>query len=245
MKKLVCSQEEEEVALCIKTVDPQEEEEEIKTNDSGHQDLRRLARQPTPNIPMNIGREQTTGQSYEPQSHCNIKIQDDTIKYDESTAMVIAMIICTFNDQQVNHKLKVGTQNIITYMLKKAIKKFGEHATDAALKEMKQLLDQKCFVPIKASTLTPTERKQIMESLLFLVKKRDGTIKARHCANGSIQRSWISSENVASPTVATESVLLSAIINAEEGCDVAVTDVPNAFIQTELPEWDESGNRTI
>ena len=238
-------QEEEEVAPRVKTVDPHEEEDEIKTNDSGDRDLRRLARQPAPNRPMNIGHEQTSGQSYEPQSHCNIEIQDNTIEYDESTAMVIAMIICTFNDHQVNRKLKIGTQNIVTYMLKKAIKKFGEHATDAALKEMKQLLDQKCFVPIKASTLTPTERKQIMESLLFLVEKHDGTMKGRHCANGSIQRSWISSENAASPTVATESVLLSAVINAEEGRDVAVTDIPNAFIQTELPEWDEGGNRTI
>ena len=84
-----------------------------------------------------------------------------------------------------------------------------------------------------------------MESLLFLVEKRDGTIKSRHCANGSVQRNWISSENTASPTVYTESVLLSAIIDAEERRDVAVSDVPNAFIQTESPELDEDGNRMI
>ena len=33
-------------------------------------------------------------------------------------------------------------------MLNKAIKKFGVQVSDAALNEMKQLLDCKCFVPI-------------------------------------------------------------------------------------------------
>jgi hypothetical protein len=32
--------------------------------------------------------------------------------------------------------------------------------------------------------------------------------------------------------VATEAVLLSCIIDAEEGRDAAVIDIPNAFIQT-------------
>jgi hypothetical protein len=36
------------------------------------------------------------------------------------------------------------------------------------------------------------------------------------------------------PTVATESVLLSCIIDAEEELDVAVVDIPNAFVQTRV-----------
>ena len=130
-------------------------------------------------------------------------------------------------------------------MLNKAIKKFGVWASDAALNEMKQLLDCKCFVPIHADTLTPGERKQIMESLLFLMQKHDGTIKARHCANGSIQWNWISSDDMASLTIFTESVLLSTVIDAEEEYNVAVIDVPNAFVQTEVSEWDDDGNYMV
>ena len=48
-----------------------------------------------------------------------------------------------------------------------------------------------------------------------------------------------------SPTVSTESVLLTAIIDAEEGRDVMTSDVPNAFVQTEHPLRDEDGARTI
>jgi hypothetical protein len=38
------------------------------------------------------------------------------------------------------------------------------------------------------------------------------------------------------PTVATEAILLSCIINAKEGRDVTVIDIPNAFIQTRLED---------
>ena len=41
----------------------------------------------------------------------------------------------------------------------------------------------------------------------------------------------MSKEDVSLPMVSTESVLLSCIIDAEEGRDVAVINIPNAFIQ--------------
>ena len=41
---------------------------------------------------------------------------------------------------------------------------------------------------------------------------------------------------MSSPTVATEAVLLSCIIDAEEERDVAVIDIPNSFIQTRVED---------
>jgi hypothetical protein len=55
-------------------------------------------------------------------------------------------------------------------------------------------------------------------------------------AGGNKQRDYISKEDASSPTVAIESVLLSCIIDAEEEREVAVTDIPNAFIQTEVED---------
>ena len=43
-------------------------------------------------------------------------------------------------------------------------------------------------------------------------------------------------EDTASPTTALEAVLMTAVIDAKEGRDVATVDIPNAFIQTELPK---------
>jgi hypothetical protein len=44
--------------------------------------------------------------------------------------------------------------------------------------------------------------------------------------------------------VSTESVLLTAVIEAREGRDVATCDIPNAFIQTNVQTEDSDGNRT-
>lgn len=52
-------------------------------------------------------------------------------------------------------------------------------------------------------------------------------------------------EEVSSPTVSTESTMLTSVIEAAEGRDVATCDIPNAFIQTEVEETDKSGNRII
>jgi hypothetical protein len=46
------------------------------------------------------------------------------------------------------------------------------------------------------------------------------------------QCNYISKEDASSPTVATEAVLLACIIDANEGRDVTVFNIPNAFVQT-------------
>jgi len=55
-------------------------------------------------------------------------------------------------------------------------------------------------------------------------------------AGGNKQRDYISKEDASSPTIATESVLLSCIVDAEEGRDVAVVDILNVFIQMRIKE---------
>jgi hypothetical protein len=59
-------------------------------------------------------------------------------------------------------------------------------------------------------------------------------IKGRTVAGEKKQRDYIFKEDASSPTVATEEVLLSCIIDAEDGRDVAVVGIPNAFIQTRV-----------
>jgi hypothetical protein len=84
----------------------------------------------------------------------------------------------------------------------------------------------------------------VLESHMFLKEKRDGSLKGRTVAGGNKQRDYISKEDASSPTVATEAVLLSCIIDAKEGRDVAVIDIPNAFIQT-LPTSTSPTSRLI
>ena len=45
-------------------------------------------------------------------------------------------------------------------------------------------------------------------------------------------------DEVSSPTVNTESTLLTAVVEAEEEREIATCDIPNAFIQTHAEEKD-------
>ena len=222
-------------------IPPEEEDEEEEEADPLDREEEPARRYPI--------RERTPVQSYA-FAHVEHEAEidadaDHKIEYDEQLARVIATILCHYRDMNISKKVTRSVQFATTYSLKQAMKRWGRQADDAAKKEMQQLLDRECWIPIHRDTITPSERKRIMKSLLFLVEKRDGTKKARHCADGSIQRDWISSDDSSSPTVHTESVLLTAVIDAYEGRDVMTADVPNAFIQTELEKRDKDGNRTI
>jgi hypothetical protein len=84
--------------------------------------------------------------------------------------------------------------------------------------------------------MTQLKRKRAMESLIFLVEKRDGRVKARTCANGSTQHAYMERDDAASPTAMTESILITATINAKQKRDVMMADIPNAFVQTIVEE---------
>ena len=120
-----------------------------------------------------------------------------------------------------------------TCSLKAGIKKWGARGKEAASAEMNQLHKRDCFVPVLVSSLTPQERRKALEALIFLTEKRDGKIKGRACANGSKQREWMSKEESASPTVSLPAVIVTAAMEVHEGREVAVVDIPNAFVQTE------------
>ena len=75
-----------------------------------------------------------------------------------------------------------------------------------------------------------------LSSLMFFKEKRDGKLKSRHCVNGSPQREYISKEEAASPTVATESVFTTAAISAFEKRFNRTFDIPSAFVNTDSDE---------
>jgi hypothetical protein len=99
------------------------------------------------------------------------------------------------------------------------------------MSEMKQLHFHNTFKPNHWSKLSKTQHQTVLELHIFLKEKQDGSLKGRTVAGGNKQRDYISKEDASSPTVTTEAILLSCIINAEEGRDATVIDIRNAFIQ--------------
>ena len=116
------------------------------------------------------------------------------------------------------------------------MKEWGGNAHKAAKSEMKQLHFRNTFKPKHWYELTEEEKTKVLESHMFLKQKRDGTIKGRTVAGGNKQRDSISKEDSSSPTVSTEAVLLTCIVDAEEERDVATIDIPNEFIQATIED---------
>jgi hypothetical protein len=146
------------------------------------------------------------------------------------TMMHYNAALAGMNDTQVSSFLQ-------TYSLKQGIKKFGKQGIEAVHKEMKQIHDRVVFEPISIEEMTILERKRAIESLIFLTEKRDETVKARVCANGSTQRAYIayiSREEASSPTAASEAIIITGVIDAKQKRDVMTLDIPNAFVQTEI-----------
>ena len=71
---------------------------------------------------------------------------------------------------------------------------------------------------------------------MFLTKKRCWRIDAHGCADGRKQRETTSKEDASAPTVSIEAVMISAVIDAMEGRDVATVDIPGAFMQADIDE---------
>jgi hypothetical protein len=120
--------------------------------------------------------------------------------------------------------------------MKRGIKVFGQDGVAAVKKEMLQLHDRKVMAPKHAKELTHEQKQEALAYLMFLKRKRCGKIKGRGCADGRKQRAYTAREDAASPTVATESIFLTAVIDALEGRDVAIIDVPGAFMQADMDE---------
>ena len=72
----------------------------------------------------------------------------------------------------------------------------------------------------------------ILESHMFMKMKDLGEIKGRTVAGSNKQWGYIYKEESSLPTVANESVILTAVVDAQEEQETATLDVPNAFIQT-------------
>eukprot|EP00978_Attheya_sp_CCMP212_P032460 scaffold126826_cov58-Attheya_sp.AAC.1 len=125
---------------------------------------------------------------------------------------------------------KVMTQ----HSMKKGLKLYGEEGVNSVLDELKQLHDRKVVEPKKL--LTRDEKRAALHYLMFIKQKRCGRIKARGCADGRKQREHTTKEEASSPTVAIESLMLACVIDAKEKRDVAVVDIPGAFMQVDMDE---------
>jgi hypothetical protein len=121
--------------------------------------------------------------------------------------------------------------------LKAGLKQFGSRGDSAVSKELSQLHTLNCFRPRDPRALTRDDCRNALTLLMFLTEKRTGEVKARACANGSVQRKHVAKEEVAAPTVTSKAIFIQSTIYANENRDVATCDIPGAFLQADNPDF--------
>jgi hypothetical protein len=96
--------------------------------------------------------------------------------------------------------------------MKAALKKWGNAAEQAITIKMKQLHWRNSYKPMNWHELTKAQKEHILESHIYIEEKQDGKIKARKVVGGNKQQDYIMKEDVSSPTVSAEAVILTCVI---------------------------------
>lgn len=144
------------------------------------------------------------------------------------------------DDYQPSSKAKKVSTWVATSHItfKAAMKSRPTESKAAATAEIKQLLDRKVFHGIQPSNMTQEQRKNIITSSLFFRDKYnpDGSFekyKARLVAGGHRQDRSLY-DDLSSPTVATQALLMVASIAATENRHVATLDISGAYLNAPI-----------
>ena len=120
---------------------------------------------------------------------------------------------------------------------KVALRKHGKDAEAALMKEFAQLEDLDVYEAIHAHSLTKEQRQAAMRAMTLVKEKRDGSLKGRTVADGRSQRGLYDKSQTASPTVSTDALILSIMIDAYEQRDVGTADVAGAYLKAYMDDF--------
>jgi hypothetical protein len=87
------------------------------------------------------------------------------------------------------------------------------------------------------SALTKEQKRAALHAISVIKEKRSGTIKGRIVANGNAQRSMYTKDETSSPTVSTDALMSSIMIDAYEHRDVATADVAGACLHVTMDDF--------
>ena len=120
--------------------------------------------------------------------------------------------------------------------IQQGMKKYKEEGKASAMKEIINLTDNDCFGETEYEKLSQDAKDKALPILMFMVMKRNGSLKTRGCANGSVQRLYTNKEDVSSPTPDFYAFKFICAVIAREGRDAATVDLPGFFLQTDQDE---------
>jgi hypothetical protein len=121
------------------------------------------------------------------------------------------------------------------YGFNRGMKEFGELGFEATMKELDDnLIGMGAVQMLKPNEVNKDVWCDALSYLTFLKRKRDGTVKARGCADGRPQREYIFKDDSSSPTVSIYAPMASCLMYAIDERKVVTCDIPGAFFASRL-----------
>ena len=90
------------------------------------------------------------------------------------------------------------------------------------MKELLQLHSWNALSPVRGKYIKEEQKETALELSVLLKEKRDRTIKGRAVLYKKKPQDTINQKYATSPTLLMEAVLLTAVIDVLEGCELAV-----------------------
>jgi hypothetical protein len=127
---------------------------------------------------------------------------------------------------------------MMTQMTAKAgIKKHGRAAEEALLAEFAQLEELNVFEAVDPSLLTKEQRMGALRAINLIKEKRTGKLKGCTVADGRPQRALYNKSEMASPTVSSDALMISLMIDTKERHDVAIADIAGAYLKADMDDF--------
>jgi hypothetical protein len=222
----------------------EEEQEQQKVTENANEDTEMEG---TSEQSRRSGREQATPRRYEDyelyvaveeENEFMLAIcKDESIEEEDDSGALEAvghyiMMHCDEQEKRKKRKKKYKPK-AGQFGLDAGLRKFGDRRESVVTKKLHQFNSYNVFKTLYADVLSMNEKGQVLASLIFLKQKQNGDVKARSCANGSLQRDHIAKDEAALPTVTLESVLVTSAIDAHEKKEVVMINIPGAFLHVE------------
>ena len=127
--------------------------------------------------------------------------------------------------------------------VKQALKKNEKASKASMMKELRQIVDKDVFDILEKANLSKRQLRKAIRSSMFLTEKFTASgefdkLKARLVAGGDGQDKSLY-ENLSSPTVAQETIMMVLAIAAIEKRKVATIDITGAYLECDIDEDDE------
>ena len=117
------------------------------------------------------------------------------------------------------------------------LRKHGKVAEAALMAEFAQLENMNTYESLDPNSLTNEQKRAALRAINLFKEKRNGIVKGRTCADGRSQRNLYDKSQTASPTVSTDALMLSIIVEAYERRDIGTADVVGAYLRAFMDDY--------